>query len=43
MKSDIKIIKNSSKAQSNSQNNNLSKQVIFNGKNLVNKSFVMEP
>jgi hypothetical protein len=37
MKSDIKIIENSSKAQNNSQNNNLSKQVIFNGKNLVNE------
>ena len=33
MKSDIRILKNSSK--NNAQNNNVTKQVIFNGKNLV--------
>ena len=33
MKSDIIILKNSSKT--NAQNNNVTKQVIFNGKNLV--------
>jgi hypothetical protein len=33
MKPDIRILKNSSK--NNAQNNNVTKQVIFNGKNLV--------